>query len=85
MNWDRKVWLSFSDKKWEIRSAITKTMFSNQFFSRLMSRVASKNRRQWEPPSKQIYVLRTPEKRPMRIPIDFRIPRTPDRVSAGEK
>ena len=50
-----------------------------------MSRVASKNRRQWEPPSKQIYVLRTPEKRPMRIPIDFRIPRTPDRVSAGEK
>ena len=58
-------------------------MFNNTFLIRAMSRISSK--RQWEPPPKDIFVLRTPEKRPMRIPIDFKKPRTPGRVSAADR
>lgn len=60
-------------------------MFSTTFLMRSMSRGSSRGPKQWEPPSKQIYELRTPEKRPMGLPIDFRKPRTPGRVSLGDR
>ena len=60
-------------------------MFSNKFLIRMMSRNFSKKQNNWEPPPKEIYVLRTPEKHPMRLPMDFRAPRTPGRNSAAER
>ena len=60
-------------------------MFSNTFLIRMMSRIPSKKQSQWTPPEKNIYVLRTPEKHPMRLPCDFRKPRVPGRVSAAER
>ena len=50
-----------------------------------MARVSANKQNKWEPPSKDIYVLRTPEKHPMRLPMDFTKPRTPGRKSAAER
>ena len=58
-------------------------MFSNNFLVRLMSRTPKKTT--WEPPPKKIWVLRTKEKRPMGMPIDFRCPITPGRKGDGER
>ena len=52
-----------------------------------MARIANNGRKQnkWEPPPKDIYVLRTPNKHPMRMPIDFKKPRTPGRQPAADR
>ena len=52
-----------------------------------MARIANNGRKQnkWEPPPKDIYVLRTPNKHPMRMPIDFKKPRTPGRQPACDR
>ena len=62
-------------------------MFSNSFLIRTMARIANNGRKQnkWEPPPKDIYVLRTPNKHPMRMPIDFKKPRTPGRQPAADR
>ena len=52
-----------------------------------MARIANNGRKQnkWEPPPKDVYVLRTPNKHPMRVPIDFKKPRTPGRQPACDR
>ena len=40
---------------------------------------------EWEPPTKEVFTTQTPEKRPMRWPIDFRIPRTSGRENKGQR
>ena len=50
-----------------------------------MARISSKKQNKWEPPPKDIYVLRTPNKHPMRLPMDFTKPRTPGRQPACDR
>ena len=42
---------------------------------------------EWTPPptNEEVFTTQTPDKRPMRWPMDFSLPRTPNRVSKGDR
>lgn len=70
-------------------------MFARGFWIRTMARKAPRNpnpdgrvtiyrSEEWEPPVKPVFTTQTPEKRPMRWPENFWLPRTPGRIAMGD-
>jgi len=78
---------SFGAVRGMARRAINSTKISSSVNPNPNQRLTVYKTEDWTPPPdmQEIFTTQTPDKRPMRWSKDFKLPRTPDRVSKGEK